>query len=744
MTVKKGKELLNEPPRLLLGVAFLFWGAMQDHPFAALLAAVLVEARHWTGLRWDFGITGFVRAWQISMLVLIVTTVGLLRSTEVTAVEFLNLMAWLPFMMMPLALAQQYSLNGGAPAVAFSFIARRKMASDRKHGRPVEVSTIHLGYPYFVLILITGGMGVGRMGYWGGSQIQYGIGVAVLLGWAFFKVGRRRRRPLAWGCAFLVSIVLATTMLWGLDYVYQKYLKRYSGEHSQRVSPTESHTSLNQIGELQLSPKILWRYFHERGERPQLLRMAAYNIPYSNYWQAGMRRPGYGPPVDRERSAGADFERLFSEDDTSFRVAERGRDGGDYGIMGRLEGLISDDELVPHGRKTTRFEDVPSDSLAVNSMGSFQLSEVRSGAMAMTLFADQGEAEVALDPTPEDLVFGAAEEKGLDRFLGGIGLKAPPVERRRWVAAGRDGRLRRTGLSGSQRRVRFGPTPPQVSRDEFEFIKLRIGEHFHEKFTYSLFLRGTNQNEPITEFLEETKSGHCEFFAGATAILLRRMGIPCRYVVGFAVHEKGGDNEWILRGQHAHAWVEAYVGGRWQNEGTKEDPLWRCRGGEWVDVDLTPPDWTSQGVSHSWTQWFSDQFQSLRANLSLWSSASGLETALTVVLIITSVLLVVYLVRRLLESRGGGLTRNGSPWAKRESALLRDFERWLAKRVGRRPAATPMGSWLRLHLGSEGEGLVELYERSTYRLEESNVSEIREKVGKVKLELKKRQKNPGA
>jgi len=44
--------MLKAPPRLLLGLGFLFWGAMGDYPFIGLVGAVAFEARHWTPLRW--------------------------------------------------------------------------------------------------------------------------------------------------------------------------------------------------------------------------------------------------------------------------------------------------------------------------------------------------------------------------------------------------------------------------------------------------------------------------------------------------------------------------------------------------------------------------------------------------------------------------------------------------------------------------------------------------------------------
>ena len=60
-------------------------------------------------------------------------------------------------------------------------------------------------------------------------------------------------------------------------------------------------------------------------------------------------------------------------------------------------------------------------------------------------------------------------------------------------------------------------------------------------------------------FLFDTKSGYCQHYSGAMAILLRMAGIPARVVTGFS---PGGYSErksaWIVRDTDAHSWVEAW------------------------------------------------------------------------------------------------------------------------------------------------------------------------------------------
>ena len=78
-------------------------------------------------------------------------------------------------------------------------------------------------------------------------------------------------------------------------------------------------------------------------------------------------------------------------------------------------------------------------------------------------------------------------------------------------------------------------------------------------FTYSLKGLPDSKN-PLEDFLFETKSGNCEFFAAALAIMLRINGIPARLVGGY----RGGyyndvGQYYLVPQKYAHAWVEAYV-----------------------------------------------------------------------------------------------------------------------------------------------------------------------------------------
>jgi len=97
--------------------------------------------------------------------------------------------------------------------------------------------------------------------------------------------------------------------------------------------------------------------------------------------------------------------------------------------------------------------------------------------------------------------------------------------------------------------------------------------------------QGVNESgvAPLENFLFESKSGHCEFFASTAAILFRAMGMPSRLVAGFRVNRDSRRQVISVRNTDAHAWVEVW---------TKE------RG--WLPLDPTP---VIPYSGNSWDEW---------------------------------------------------------------------------------------------------------------------------------------------
>jgi transglutaminase-like putative cysteine protease len=90
----------------------------------------------------------------------------------------------------------------------------------------------------------------------------------------------------------------------------------------------------------------------------------------------------------------------------------------------------------------------------------------------------------------------------------------------------------------------------------------RVESYLMENFSYTLNFAGRSADNPIENFLFRYKSGQCEYFASSMVLMLRSQGIPARLVTGFL----GGDYNpfegyYVVRGNNAHAWVEAYLSG---------------------------------------------------------------------------------------------------------------------------------------------------------------------------------------
>jgi TgpA N-terminal domain/Transglutaminase-like superfamily len=80
-------------------------------------------------------------------------------------------------------------------------------------------------------------------------------------------------------------------------------------------------------------------------------------------------------------------------------------------------------------------------------------------------------------------------------------------------------------------------------------------------FTYTLKVSHTQSPAALIQFLTKTRSGYCQQFAFAMAVLARLMGIPARVVVGYTQGTFIGNNTWQVRTSDAHAWPELYFPG---------------------------------------------------------------------------------------------------------------------------------------------------------------------------------------
>lgn len=67
---------------------------------------------------------------------------------------------------------------------------------------------------------------------------------------------------------------------------------------------------------------------------------------------------------------------------------------------------------------------------------------------------------------------------------------------------------------------------------------------------------------PLVGFVAQTRSGYCQYFAGAMALMLRYVGVPARVVAGFTSGSYDpAQHVWTVTDHDAHAWVEVWFAG---------------------------------------------------------------------------------------------------------------------------------------------------------------------------------------
>ena len=99
-----------------------------------------------------------------------------------------------------------------------------------------------------------------------------------------------------------------------------------------------------------------------------------------------------------------------------------------------------------------------------------------------------------------------------------------------------------------------------------------------------------NGTDDLVRFLSEGeggRTGYCEQFAAAMAVMARELGIPARVAVGFLEPEQVDDDTWVYSSHDMHAWPELFFSGS-----------------GWVRFEPTPstrasgvPDYTQQEVT---------------------------------------------------------------------------------------------------------------------------------------------------
>ncbi len=98
--------------------------------------------------------------------------------------------------------------------------------------------------------------------------------------------------------------------------------------------------------------------------------------------------------------------------------------------------------------------------------------------------------------------------------------------------------------------------------DKARAIEMYFRQNGFQYSTENVAIPAENQDY-VDQFLFDTKIGYCDNFSTSMVVLLRSIGIPARWVKGFAggdvVETNGAMKEFEITNNDAHSWVEAYI-----------------------------------------------------------------------------------------------------------------------------------------------------------------------------------------
>ena len=642
---------MKTPPLLLLA-ALVFWGWQSGLLLFGAIMGLVLESSRFIKARWDLTGEDFRRLWNFSTLLALTLVVyvfttneevgglnGLLHSSAVVAARNAGISAttflrWLPMTLFLFVAAQRFSERGAVPLSAISVLIRRRRKGGTEAERNVDVS-----YPYFMVCLFSAGIHTNE------GTHSYFWGQAVLLAWALWPLRSRRFGVVVWLCALAAVIGLGFSGQHGIGQA-QRLLEGGTAQwmarfFRQNTDARQSMTAIGQIGKLKLSAQIVIRLKTKNGgPPPAYLREASYRSYNLQTWRAGM--------------AGNEFADLQPERNNTTWVLLPGRTNGSavniacY-LGGRSQKLSVPEGLLPLPTGSSQLENVPG---SVASITANKTGAVLAAGPGLMIFDARYGPGTTFDSPPDagtnhlDLTVPTNEAPALDQIISEMKISGATEERK----------------------------------------LLAVQQFFAAQFSYSTWLGSdkvarTNETA-LSRFLLHRRSGHCEYFATATVLLLRELGIPARYAIGYAVHEPSGHG-YVVRERDAHAWCL----------------VWNGPAQRWEDFDTTPASWVAEeGKRASAMQWFSDFWSWVRYQIAKlrWGQTHLRQYILWALIPVLALLLYQIIFRRGRRRRPPSKTGKSAaaifwPGLDSEFYLL---ERKLAARGVPRQPSEPLSDWL--------------------------------------------------
>ncbi len=448
---------------------------------------------------------------------------------------------------------------------------------------------------------------------------------AVVIGLLLYQLRSPRFPKSIFVVAISIIFLSATAVHYGLRGAHLEIKKKtelwIADWIAQRTDPLRTRTGMGQVGKLKLSDAIAFRIEPLSGKRdfPTLLRDASYDTMNGTNWEVFDPRFDGVPHAD-------DFTWTFTPNAQQYPQAKI-----------YLE-FDRERDLVPAPVELVELHELPATDVSISKYGAIQGDGLIPAPYYRVRY--DNERHIKLAPSSTDLIVPASYRALMEQL-------APSNK-----------------VDGSRAAINF------------------VHNYFSD-FRYSLFQPGFNAEEtPLSSFLTETRAAHCEYFASATVLMLRHLGVPARYVVGYSIQEWNDRlGMYIVRERHAHAWATAFVDG------------------EWVVVDTTPSQWLGmENAEASMLQPIWDYIGNSLFMFQIWWSNQRIEDYETELYGIGFILVLILIWRIstseqvILEQSGGNRVRQYL-LPGRESPFF-DIEKQLAEGGYRRGPGELMKDWL--------------------------------------------------
>src|SRR5262245_61423228 len=109
---------MTQPPPFLLALGVMLWGLASDRLVLAAAAALLMEAPRLFRQRFDLTARDFERASDLTALALTATAILLFAQNRHLSTAMVQVLSWLPVLLLGLLLAQRFSTAGAVPLTA--------------------------------------------------------------------------------------------------------------------------------------------------------------------------------------------------------------------------------------------------------------------------------------------------------------------------------------------------------------------------------------------------------------------------------------------------------------------------------------------------------------------------------------------------------------------------------------------------------------------------------------------------